>query len=170
MEDLILQCHIRNLPGPPSPLIETYLREVGFLHVALVDWGCKLDPKLISALVEKHSIFHTLVVTGSVQSAYWGIICYDLLGVVPKTIYGSRIEMTWGMAMPDKSRHIVHLRWLLKLVDFRGGDELSWGSTMLVTLYWEMCRATQPEKIKIGGCLLQLQYGLGIGFHFYVLE
>ncbi|KAK5771485.1 hypothetical protein PVK06_047689 [Gossypium arboreum] len=29
-EDQILQCHIRNLPFPPSPLIEPYLREADF--------------------------------------------------------------------------------------------------------------------------------------------
>ncbi|MFQ6669289.1 hypothetical protein Gotur_034599 [Gossypium turneri] len=39
--------------GPPSPLVENYLREVGFWHVATVGWGCKLDPKLISALIER---------------------------------------------------------------------------------------------------------------------
>ncbi|MBA0679693.1 hypothetical protein Goari_011448, partial [Gossypium aridum] len=48
-----LKCHIRNLPGPPSPLIKPYLREVDFWQVALVGRGCKLDPKLISALVER---------------------------------------------------------------------------------------------------------------------
>ncbi|MBA0756144.1 hypothetical protein Gogos_021343 [Gossypium gossypioides] len=49
-EDRILQCHI---PDLPSPLIETYLRKVGFLHVALVGRECKLDPKLINALMER---------------------------------------------------------------------------------------------------------------------
>ncbi|MBA0764263.1 hypothetical protein Gotri_013624, partial [Gossypium trilobum] len=48
-----LQCFIRNLPGPPSPLIENYLREAGFWHVANIGRGCKLDPKLISAFVER---------------------------------------------------------------------------------------------------------------------
>ncbi|KAH1122200.1 hypothetical protein J1N35_005360 [Gossypium stocksii] len=52
-KDQILQCHICNLPCPPSPLIETYLREVDFWHVALVSWGCKLYPKLISESVER---------------------------------------------------------------------------------------------------------------------
>ncbi|MFQ6634365.1 hypothetical protein Gotur_011257 [Gossypium turneri] len=28
--DRVLQCYIRNMSGPPSPLIENYLREVGF--------------------------------------------------------------------------------------------------------------------------------------------
>ncbi|MBA0829538.1 hypothetical protein Goarm_014140, partial [Gossypium armourianum] len=107
-EDRILQCHVRNLLGPLSPLIETYLREAGFLHVALIGQGCKLDPELISALVERWiSETHTFhipcgectitleyvhlqlgllvdgsVVTGSIQFADWGTVCYDLLGVV----------------------------------------------------------------------------------------
>ncbi|MFQ6621812.1 hypothetical protein Gotur_002274 [Gossypium turneri] len=52
---------------------------------------------------------------------------------------------------------LVHLRWLLKLVNFRGAGKLSWGSVMLATLYQEMCRATQPGKIKTSGCILLLQ-------------
>ncbi|MBA0853134.1 hypothetical protein Goshw_013890 [Gossypium schwendimanii] len=46
-------CYIRNMSGPPSPLIENYLREAGFWHVAIIGQGCKLDPKLISALIER---------------------------------------------------------------------------------------------------------------------
>ncbi|MBA0689156.1 hypothetical protein Goari_006895 [Gossypium aridum] len=121
--------------------------------------GCKLDPKLISALVErwrpKTHTFHLScgectiiledvqlqlglpmnesVVTRSVQSANWGTVCYELLGVVPEMITGGRIEMArlrnnfvklakdstkerrvqyawtyilqiiWGILMPDKS-------------------------------------------------------------------
>ncbi|MBA0616756.1 hypothetical protein Godav_026252 [Gossypium davidsonii] len=39
--------------GPPSPLIENYLRETGFWHVATIGRGYKLDPKLISALIKR---------------------------------------------------------------------------------------------------------------------
>ncbi|KAK5842263.1 hypothetical protein PVK06_004599 [Gossypium arboreum] len=53
VEDRILQCHIRNLLGLPSPLIETYLREVGVFLCGLLRLGHKLDPKLISTLVER---------------------------------------------------------------------------------------------------------------------
>ncbi|KAA3455992.1 serine/threonine-protein phosphatase 7 long form-like protein [Gossypium australe] len=121
-EDRILQCHIRNLPSPPSPLIEPYLREVGFWHAALVGRGCKLDPKLVSVLVERwrhetHTFYIpcgkctiTLedvhlqlglpmdgsVVTESVQSGDWRGVCGELLGSVSKTIYGGRIEMAWS--------------------------------------------------------------------------
>ncbi|KAH1037896.1 hypothetical protein J1N35_039639 [Gossypium stocksii] len=77
-EDRILQCHIRNLPSPPPPLIETYLKEVDFLHAALL--GLHVDGS---------------VVTESIQSADWGTVCYDLFGVVLEMIYGGRIEMAW---------------------------------------------------------------------------
>ncbi|MFQ6643882.1 hypothetical protein Gotur_018312 [Gossypium turneri] len=59
--------------------------------------------------------------------------------------------------MLELSRNLVHLRWLLKLVDFRVAGEFSWGSAMLATLYREMCGATRPNKVKIGGCLSLLQ-------------
>ncbi|KAG8496858.1 hypothetical protein CXB51_008027 [Gossypium anomalum] len=52
--------------------------------------------------------------------------------------------------MPDLSQNLVHLRWLLKLVDFRAAGELSWWSVVLATLYQEMCGATPPNKAKIG--------------------
>ncbi|MBA0607028.1 hypothetical protein Godav_019396, partial [Gossypium davidsonii] len=138
-----------------------------------IGWGCKLDPKLISASIERWRLeTHTFrlqcgectitledvqlqlgllvdgsVLTGSAQSIDWGAICYDLLGMIPDNIYEVRIEMGWlrdtflkpgddsteveriryarayileilgGYLMSDKSRNLVHLRWLLKLVD-----------------------------------------------------
>ncbi|MBA0634051.1 hypothetical protein Godav_029529 [Gossypium davidsonii] len=167
--------------GPLSPLVENYLRETGFWHVATVGRGCKLDPKLISALIErwrpKTHTFHlpcgectiTLedvnlqlglpvdgyAVTGSVQSGDWGAVCYELLGAILENINGGRLEMGWlqdtflepdddstelekiryarayilqiigGYLMSDLSRNLVHLRWLLKLVDFRAAGEFS---------------------------------------------
>ncbi|MFQ6632729.1 hypothetical protein Gotur_012300 [Gossypium turneri] len=51
--DRILECNIRNMHGPLSLLVENYLREAGFWHVATVGQGCKVDPKLISALIER---------------------------------------------------------------------------------------------------------------------
>ncbi|KAH1083317.1 hypothetical protein J1N35_023078 [Gossypium stocksii] len=126
-------------------------------------------------------------VTGSAQSANWGAVCYELLGAIPDNINGNWIEMGWlrnifpepdndsteleriryaqayilemigGYLMPDLSRNFVHLRWLLKLVDFRAAGEFCWGFTVLATLYKEMCGATRPNKAKIGGCLSLLQ-------------
>ncbi|MBA0753128.1 hypothetical protein Gogos_020181, partial [Gossypium gossypioides] len=190
-----------------------YLREAGFWHVATIGRGCKLDPKLISALIERlrpetHTFHLTCgeciitledvqlqlglpvdgsALTGSVQSANWGAIYYDLLGAIPINIYGGRIEMGWlrdtflklrndsneveriryawayilemigGYFMSDLSRNVVHLGLLLKLVDFRAADKFSWGSAVLATLYREMCGATLPNKAKIEGYLSLLQ-------------
>ncbi|KAH1046173.1 hypothetical protein J1N35_036957 [Gossypium stocksii] len=143
--------------------------------------GCKLDPKLISMLIERwrletHSFYLpcgectiTLedvqlqlglpvdgsVVTESAQFADWGAVCYDLLGAISDNIYRGQIEMGWlrdtflelrndsteveriryawayilemieGYLMSDLSRNLVHLRQLLKLVDFRAAGKFS---------------------------------------------
>ncbi|MBA0618505.1 hypothetical protein Godav_027837 [Gossypium davidsonii] len=76
------------------------------------------------------------------------------------------LEIIKGYLMPDLSRNLVHLRWLLKLVDFRTAGELSWGSVMLATLYREMCEATKPNKAKIGGCLSLQQLWARLRFPF----
>ncbi|XP_052882258.1 serine/threonine-protein phosphatase 7 long form homolog [Gossypium arboreum] len=201
------------MTGPPSLLIKDYLREAGFWHVAMIGRGCKLDLKLISALIERwrpetHT-FHlpcgectiTLedvhlqlelpmdgdAITGSIHSANWGAVCYELFDAIPDNINGGRIEMGWlrdtfsepdddstelekiryarayilqiigGYLMPDLSQNLVNLRWLLKLVDFRAAGEFSWGSVVLATLYREMCWATRPNKAKIGDCLSLLK-------------
>ncbi|MFQ6658238.1 hypothetical protein Gotur_027593 [Gossypium turneri] len=34
--DRVLQCYIHNMSGPPSPLIENYLWEAGFWHMATI--------------------------------------------------------------------------------------------------------------------------------------
>ncbi|MBA0876395.1 hypothetical protein Goshw_000824 [Gossypium schwendimanii] len=100
--------------APPSPLVENYQREVGFWHVATVGRGYKVDPKLISALIERwRPETHTFYlpcgkctitleyvslqlglpvdgypVTWSAQSIDWGAVCYELLGTVPEKIEG----------------------------------------------------------------------------------
>ncbi|XP_016747162.1 protein MAINTENANCE OF MERISTEMS-like [Gossypium hirsutum] len=193
--------------GPPSPLIENYLREGGFGHVATIGQGCKLDLKLISALIERwRPEMHTFhlpcrgctitledvhlqlglsvdgyTVTGSTSSTDRRAVCYELLGVIPDNINEGRIEMRWlrdtfpepdnnlteleriryarayilemigGYLMTNLSRNLVHLRWLLKLIDFRAASELSWGFAVLATLYKEMCGATRLNEAKIRG-------------------
>ncbi|KAH1097170.1 hypothetical protein J1N35_014091 [Gossypium stocksii] len=109
------------MSGPPSPLIENYLREAGFWHVATIGRGCKLDPKLITVLVERWRFethtFHlscrecTIIfedvqlqfrlsmdgyaVTGSTSSVDWGAVCYKLFGAILDNINGGQIEMGW---------------------------------------------------------------------------
>ncbi|MBA0610975.1 hypothetical protein Godav_011696, partial [Gossypium davidsonii] len=36
------------------------------------------------------------------------------------------LEIIGGYLMPNLSRNLIHLRWLLKLVDFRATGKLSW--------------------------------------------
>ncbi|MBA0810786.1 hypothetical protein Gohar_002745, partial [Gossypium harknessii] len=36
------------------------------------------------------------------------------------------LEIIGGYLMSNLSRNLIHLRWLLKLVDFRAASELSW--------------------------------------------
>ncbi|MFQ6633851.1 hypothetical protein Gotur_012395 [Gossypium turneri] len=74
--------------------------------------------------------------------------------------------MIGGYLMPDLSRNLTHLRWLLKLVDFKVAGEFSWGSAMLATLYREMCKATPPNKAKIEGYLSLLQSWVRFRFSF----
>ncbi|MBA0751418.1 hypothetical protein Gogos_000341 [Gossypium gossypioides] len=76
------------------------------------------------------------------------------------------MEMIGGYLMPDLSRNLLHLRWLLKLVDFKATDGFSWGFTVLATLYRDMCGATTPNKAKIGGCLSLLQSWARFRFPF----
>ncbi|MBA0878589.1 hypothetical protein Goshw_019055 [Gossypium schwendimanii] len=58
-------------------------------------------------------------------------------------------QIIGGYLMSDLSRNFVHLRWLLKLVDFRAAGEFRWGSAVLATLYRKMCGATRLNKVKI---------------------
>ncbi|KAK5842902.1 hypothetical protein PVK06_005320 [Gossypium arboreum] len=120
-KDQILETYICNLLAPLLSLIKPYLRDAGFLHVAYMGNGCKLDPTLLTVLVEKwrHETYtfylpcseciitledvqlqlrlpvDELVVTGLVVAANWKDVCMQLLGMVLDTIYGSRIDMNW---------------------------------------------------------------------------
>ncbi|MBA0852563.1 hypothetical protein Goshw_006953 [Gossypium schwendimanii] len=77
-------CYIRNLPTHLSPLIELYLREAGFSHVALVGRGCKLDLTLLQLRLPVDG----LVVTKLVHAANWRYACDKLWALVWETIYG----------------------------------------------------------------------------------
>ncbi|MBA0798293.1 hypothetical protein Gohar_008898, partial [Gossypium harknessii] len=84
-------------------------------------WGTKLDPPLISALVERwRLVTHTFhlpcsectitlkdislqlglpvdgeVITGPMASVDWSATCEQLIGKVPNKFKGIRIEMGW---------------------------------------------------------------------------
>lgn len=59
--------------------------------------------------------------------------------------------------MPDKSNNRVHLKYLSLLGDLNKVSQYSWGSAVLATLYRELCLATKPGVISMGGCALLLQ-------------
>ncbi|MFQ6659024.1 hypothetical protein Gotur_028068, partial [Gossypium turneri] len=69
-----------------------------FWHVATIGRGCKLDPKLISALIERwrpetHT-FH-LPCRECTITLEDGTVCYELLGAILNNINGGQIEMGW---------------------------------------------------------------------------
>ncbi|MBA0819128.1 hypothetical protein Gohar_022414, partial [Gossypium harknessii] len=95
--------------------------------------------------------------TGSVQSADWGAICYDLLGVIMDNIYGGQIEMGWlrdtflesGNDLTEVERIRYARVYILEMIG---------GYLMLDLLRnLEMCGATPPNKAKIRGYLSLLQ-------------
>ncbi|KAH1055766.1 hypothetical protein J1N35_033831 [Gossypium stocksii] len=104
------------------------------------------------------------VVTRSIVATDWRYVYEQLFGKLLKMIYGAWIDLNClkrnfgglnaessevqreqhpqayilmiigGLLTPNKSQNLIHLRWLLKLVDFREPSELSWGSAMLAKL------------------------------------
>ncbi|MBA0636629.1 hypothetical protein Godav_005229 [Gossypium davidsonii] len=106
------------------------LASVGFLYVARMLGGTKLDPPLINDLIERSRLethmFHlscgectiTLedvslqldlmvdgdAVTGSVVSVDWSATCEQLLGKVSNKFRGSQIEIRW---LEDNSNYRV---------------------------------------------------------------
>ncbi|KAH1032427.1 hypothetical protein J1N35_044601 [Gossypium stocksii] len=53
IDDRVLEGFKHNIGKPPIPQIRGYLQEAGFLHTSRIVRGCKLDPTLISVLVER---------------------------------------------------------------------------------------------------------------------
>lgn len=75
-----------------------------------------------------------------------------------------KIQIAWayilqliGVLMSDSNNNIVHLMYLPLLSSLQGARSYNWGSTVLATLYRELCWATKHRTIDIGGCLILLQ-------------
>ncbi|MBA0573794.1 hypothetical protein Golob_001051, partial [Gossypium lobatum] len=118
-EDRILETYINNLSEGAPKVIHGHLQDASFSYAARMLEGIKLDPLLISALVERwRPEMHTFhlsysectntledislqvglpvdedVVTGAVVNADWSVTCEKLLRNVPNKFKGSRIEM-----------------------------------------------------------------------------
>ncbi|MFQ6658515.1 hypothetical protein Gotur_027746 [Gossypium turneri] len=67
------------------------------------------------------------------------------------------MHMVRGVFMPDANGDNVHLMYLPLLVDLSTARSYSWGSAVLAMLYRELCRATNPDVVDMGGCLILLQ-------------
>ncbi|KAK5839931.1 hypothetical protein PVK06_008790 [Gossypium arboreum] len=92
--DRVLQSYIRNMSGPLISLIENYLREAGFWHVATIDRGeCTITLKGVQ--LQLGLPVDRYAVTETAQSADWGAVCYELLGAILDNINEGRIEMGW---------------------------------------------------------------------------
>ncbi|KAK5838969.1 hypothetical protein PVK06_007719 [Gossypium arboreum] len=115
----VLEAFVHNLAKPPIPAICGCLQEAGFLHVSRMLGDIKLDPRLISALVErwkpKTHAFHfprsectitledlalqlSLPVDGSIVTGALIIpskedLCVALLGKVPNKFDSGWISM-----------------------------------------------------------------------------
>ncbi|KAL4354243.1 hypothetical protein GQ457_06G012080 [Hibiscus cannabinus] len=207
-----LTCYWNRIDQVPHPDILPLLHEAGFGYVSMIIQGAKLNPSLISALVERwrpetHT-FHlpygeaiiTLedvayqlglpveghAITGKAEDN-WFLLGRELLGVDPVDLDGGRVLITGldehfsdlpnnasmqlkeqfarahilrvigGILMPDKSRNKFHLMWLRHLWVLSDAGKFSWGSAVLAFLFRELCKATDPSKHVIGGCLLLLQ-------------
>ncbi|KAH1107351.1 hypothetical protein J1N35_011119 [Gossypium stocksii] len=127
-----------------------------------------------------------LVITGSAVVRGKVDLSMAILGKVSNRFKGAQISINWlekifdkllddsteeviqqyaqafimrligGILMLDNSRNLVHIRWLRHLMDFSECTKLSWGSSVLSTLYRELRRANQLDKMSISGCLLLL--------------
>ncbi|MFQ6656210.1 hypothetical protein Gotur_026418 [Gossypium turneri] len=62
-----------------------------------------------------------------------------------------------GVLMPDANGDNVHLMYVPLLADLSTASSYSWGSDVLAVLYRELCRATNPDVVDMGGCLILLQ-------------
>ncbi|XP_016690649.1 serine/threonine-protein phosphatase 7 long form homolog [Gossypium hirsutum] len=62
-----------------------------------------------------------------------------------------------GVLMLDANNNKVHLIYLSPLSDLYATRSYSWGSTVLGTLYRELCRMTKCRAVDIDGCLVLLQ-------------
>ncbi|MFQ6638615.1 hypothetical protein Gotur_015601 [Gossypium turneri] len=62
-----------------------------------------------------------------------------------------------GVLMPDANNNKVHMMYLPLLADLSNVRSYSWGSAVLAMLYRELCRATNPSVVDMGGCLTLLQ-------------
>ncbi|MFQ6663185.1 hypothetical protein Gotur_030796 [Gossypium turneri] len=104
------------MSGPPSPLIENYLREAGFWHRVYYHFGGRVVTIRIAGGWACTSRLQETFLEPRNDSTEVEKIRYARAYI---------LEMIAGYLMPNLLRNLVHLRWLLKLVNFRAAGEFS---------------------------------------------
>ncbi|MFQ6668444.1 hypothetical protein Gotur_034096, partial [Gossypium turneri] len=61
------------------------------------------------------------------------------------------MHIVGGVLMPDANNDKVHLMYLPLLAYLSSVNSYSWGSAVLAVLYRELCWATNPDVVDIGG-------------------
>ncbi|MBA0859624.1 hypothetical protein Goshw_008908, partial [Gossypium schwendimanii] len=119
---------------------DRYLREALFLHVALVGRQCKLDPKIISALVErwrpKTHTFH---------------LSYGDCTITLEDVH-LQLGYPWTEDSTEEEREQYAQVYILQIIE---GD--MWGDAI-------------RKKSKLVISFYYYNYGLSTALHFYVLE
>ncbi|KAG8485329.1 hypothetical protein CXB51_021847 [Gossypium anomalum] len=118
----VLRCFIRNLPSPPSPLIENYLREVGFWHVANIV-GVQVGPKThqcICGEVETRD--------AHILSFMWGV--YHHFGGRAVIVRVTEVRSIWaGYGRHSRCRRMNQLKYkeydMLGCTSFRSSENLN---------------------------------------------
>ncbi|KAH1039560.1 hypothetical protein J1N35_041303 [Gossypium stocksii] len=148
VDNRVLEAFIHNTGEPPILEIHGYLQEAGFLHAFRMQRGCKLDPTLISAFLERwRPEAHTFYLScGECKITLKDVALQLSLSVDEPVITGSTV--VW--------RKMDLCMGLLGRVPNSEWAKLSWGFSVLSTLYWELCLAMQPNKMSNGGCLFEL--------------
>ncbi|MBA0713602.1 hypothetical protein Golax_012627, partial [Gossypium laxum] len=104
--------------------------------------------------------------TVSVQSANWGVVCYDLLDAILDNNYRGRIEIGWlrdiFLEPGNDSAKVERIRYarayIIEMIESYLMSDLSRNLVYL--------RATSPTKAQIGGCLSLLQLWARFRFPF----
>ncbi|KAA3473978.1 serine/threonine-protein phosphatase 7 long form-like protein isoform X2 [Gossypium australe] len=165
-DEHVLEGFIHNLSKSPDIEIRGYLQDARFLHAFRMLGSCKLDPILISALVERwrpetHTYYLlcgecTITLEDVALRLDLPMVGPIVMGVLNK-FQGGWIDMKWlennFKNLPPNTTNVVattpsrlQRMWMTELGISRVGHVVQ-----------GVGRATEPDNISIGGCLLLLQ-------------
>ncbi|MBA0859844.1 hypothetical protein Goshw_011371 [Gossypium schwendimanii] len=165
--------------------------------MATIGQGCKLDPKLINALIERWRpethrfclpcrectitledvqlqlglLVDGFAFTESVQSTDWGVVCYELFSVISNNIYGGQIEMGWlpniFLEPGNDSTTVERIRYARAYI-----LEMIRGYLMpdLSRNFVHLRWLLKLVDSRVEVAYHYYNHGLGFAFHFYIIE